>query len=504
MIGAIIALLIFLGIMFTIGLATRKFVKNASDFLLAGREMGLGLNLMGFIASGFAGTTVTLMPSFTMTYGLFGAIIYVGSFAGIGMVLYGVLFSKLIRRSGAYTISEWLEMRFGSNVRKVLSISALVGMIAVTANNCLSLANVLSGYFGWSLYLSIAIGVITFLFFTYLSGFWGVTLTDFVQAVIGCVGAPMLFIALIAQFGGFGANYDIWATTYNANFYWQGLAGSTLPGASIVYPSILTMFLALGVNLVWGGQHYWIRGASCRNEKTARNVYIVGAIVLLVIHVLIGMVGFYAAANFGEEFTLAGGEALPTMAYGLTIAKLPYFMGVFLLIFALAAALSTCSTTLIAAVSIGVKDIYPKFINKNPSESQMTRASRIATVIVALLSWALAYYPGGATFLFAFATAWMAPAGILMFIGMVWRRCTPAAAFAGAITALVVESVWAILDFLKVPLFGAPVASYVHISVVGLICTVVPAVIVTFFTRPKYYGEPGWTLKEVKKGRIPQ
>jgi SSS family solute:Na+ symporter len=496
MVIAIICVLIFLAILFAIGVAARKFVTNTKDFLLAGREMSFGLNMMGFVASGFAGTTITLMPSFTMTYGLSGAIIYVCCFGVIGMMLYGLLFSKTIRRSGAYTIAEWLEMRYGSNVRKILSLSGLIGMIAVTANNCLSLANVLSGFFGWSIYVSIAIGVITFLFFTYLAGFWGVTLTDFVQAVIGCVGAPMLLIALIAYFGGMGDNYDLWTAKWNTDFYTQGLSGAVLPGLKIVYPSMLTMAFALGINLVWGGQHYWIRSASCRNEKVARNVYIVGAVVLILIHILIGLIGFYAGANFGDQFTVGGGKSLPTMAYGLTIARFPMAMGIFLLVFALAAALSTCSTTLIAAVSLSVKDIYPKFINKNPTDKQLTQVARIATVVVSLLSWALAYYPGGAVFLFAFATAWMAPAGILLFLGVFWRRCTPAAAFAGALFALVIESIWAVMDFLKIPLAGAPVSSYIHIGILGFVSTIVPVVIISFFTKPKYYGLPNWTLKE--------
>jgi SSS family solute:Na+ symporter len=171
-------------------------------------------------------------------------------------------------------------------------------------------------------------------------------------------------------------------------------------------------------------------------------------------------------------------------------------IGIFLLVFALAAALSTCSTTLIAAVSLAVKDIYPKFINKNPSDRQLVNASRIATVIVSLLSWGLSYYPGGAVFLFAFASAWMAPAGILLFFGMFWRRVTAAAAFAGALVALILESIWAIMDFFKIPLFGAPVSSYIHIGILGFISTVVPVLVVTFVSKPKYYGMPGWKLSE--------
>jgi SSS family solute:Na+ symporter len=89
----------------------------------------------------------------------------------------------------------------------------------------------------------------------------------------------------------------------------------------------------------------------------------------------------------------------------------------------------------------------------------------------------------------------MAPAGILLFLGMVWRRCTATAAFVGSVCALILESIWAVMDFFKIPLAGAPVSSYIHIGILGFITTLVPVVIISLFTKPKYYGMPGWTLK---------
>lgn len=486
---------IFLVVLVGIGLWTKKFVASSSDFLLAGREMSWGINMMGVVASGFAGTTISLGPQLCLLYGFWGPIAFALCYAIFGVLLYGLLFAKAIRRSGAYTLPEWLEMRFDWRVRRVLSITGIIGMIAVTANNVLALANVISGYFGINLYISIAIGVITFLAFTAFSGMWGVSMTDFLQALLGCVGAPLLIILCVTTFGGLGEATSIWQGI-SGDFLTKGLAGASLSTGGLAYPSFLTMALNFGVFLVWGGQHYWTRMAGARNEKQAKSGYVVGGLILFFISIIIGVVGLYAGSFFGGEFTLMGGSLAPASAYGFIINHFPAAAGAFLLLFALAASLSSAASTLMGAINLAVKDIYPTFINKNPSEQKLRRASKIATVIISALAWAVAYYPGGTAFLFAFATAWMAPAGLMFILGLVWRRATATGAFVGALCALVTQTIYCALDLFKVPIGGAPISSYFHMSIMGIITGIIPAIIVSLCTKPKYYGRPDWALHQ--------
>jgi SSS family solute:Na+ symporter len=117
--------------------------------------------------------------------------------------------------------------------------------------------------------------------------------------------------------------------------------------------------------------------------------------------------------------------------------------------------------------------------------------------VISLVTWGIAYYPGGVTFLTAFATAWMAPAGLLFAIGFIWRKCTPSAALAGAVCALILESVYVILDLFKIPVGGQPINSYFHLAIVGLGAALIPAIVATFFTKSKYYGDASWTLRQL-------
>lgn len=489
MVWTVVAVGIFLVAMVLVGYYAKKLVKSSQDFMLAGRNLSVGINMMGVIASGFAGTTIALSPMFNIQYGVFGSFMFALGYGVVGVMFYGLFFAKTIRRSGAHTLPEWLEIRYNKNVRRILSILGLIGMIGVVANNVLALANVLTGFFGISLYLSIAIGVLTFLLFTYFSGMWGVSLTDFAQALIGLVGAPLLIIVLVTQFGGFG---DVASNWPQGSWLTNGISGESLPN-TLAYPSYLTMILNLGIFLVWGGQHYWQRMASARNEKQAQMSYAIAGVFLFFITMLIGFVGSYAGAFFGSEFTPMGGALPPSASYGFMVAQFPPAASGFLLIFALAASLSTAATTLLAAVSMSVRDVYKQYINKESTDQQTMRAGRIATIIISLVAWGLAYYPGGTAFLFAFATAWWAPAGILFALGLVSNRITNKAAMTATVVGTVCLSLWAILDLFKIPVYrGQPIGNFFHMSVLGLVVVGILAIVVSWFTKPKYYADPLW------------
>ncbi len=493
-ITTVIVMAIFLMLLAGVGIYSKRFVVEADDFLLAGRELGAAILVFGVVASGFAGTTLTLAPGLGIRLGFWGTFGFAFFYAIVGVGLYAVLFAKTVRRSGAYTLPEWLEMRYSMPIRSMVSILATIAMIALTANNILSLANVIAGYFRWDLRICVVIGLVTVLVFTWCSGMWGISMTDFIQAGIGIVGAPVLLMALMNRFGGVGTALANWGGG-SFNYMLQGASGTEMAFGAITYPSIITIGLNFSIFLVWGGQHYWMKMASARSENGARNAYIVGGIILFFITMIIGMVGLYAGSAFPEMFDINGGTLTPESAYGFVLGEFPAAIGAFLLIFALAASMSTAATNLLGAVSITTKDIYQRFINKDANPVQLTRASRVITLIVTGISWALSFYPGGTAFLFAFATAWLAPAGLSVFFGIYWRRATNPGCMAGAVCGTVFMSVWAFMNLLGIPFMGQPVASYAHMSVIGIVTTIIPFVLVSLFTQPKYYGAADWTAK---------
>jgi SSS family solute:Na+ symporter len=259
-------------VMVVVGWITRKWIGRSTDYLVAGRQINLLVNILGVAAIGYAGTTLTLAPAFTLMGGLVKSIFMLGvAYSLTGIISYAFLIAPVARRTGAHTLPEWLEVRYNSKVRFVITLITIVAMLGITANNVLSMATIISGFTGWSVQITILITFAIFMFFTVLGGMWAVTLTDFIQGVLCTIAIPLLLGFLLVKYGGLNFVAKNWPS---GSFWTTGIAGKTFPWFSISYPSVLVAFFLYGMALVWGSNSYWIRVSSVRSERVAKYSYL--------------------------------------------------------------------------------------------------------------------------------------------------------------------------------------------------------------------------------------
>ncbi|MFA1820895.1 hypothetical protein ACDX78_12045 [Virgibacillus oceani] len=481
----LIYVLVFALVLISAATVTRKWVSSSNDFILAGREVGLVVNIFGIAAIGFAGTIITLGPGLAVLNGFWGSYGFGFAFLFCGLALYGILFAPYIRRSGAHTLPEWLEMRFDSRTRLLITFASILGLLGIMANNIVSMAIVTTGFTGWSLMWTLAGIFFVFLLFTYIGGFWAVNLTDFIQMCVGLIAMPVLIISLISRYGGINLIGQNWPGGFS--FWTHGISDGQLPILSFQYPSMLTFIIMFGFFLVWGNNYYWLRVSSARNEKVAKRSFIYAAIILAVgPYLILSLVGVYAGSYFYESFPPYG-DGDPMAAYGVVLAGLPIGVAALALLGSLAASVSTSTTALMGASSTAMRDIYQKYIRPKAKPQQLVLPSKVITLVLGLMVWLLTFYPGGPLYLFAFSTAWLGPPSLLVFLGMWWKRTTKQGAFAGAVVGIVVTSIVTIID-----LTVFDVSAYTHIGVIGLAFTLITTVGVSLLTKPNYYGTKEW------------
>ena len=250
----IIIFVIFCGILIGAGLFSKRWVKESDDFVLAGREISTLINTVGVCAIGFAGTTVTLAPGFTVQYGLFGGMAWSVVYSMCGLLLFGLLYSNFIRRSGAQTLPEFLEMRYDGATRSVVAITSVIGMCGIMANNVVSSVDNIAAFTGWNRTLITAIIFLVIIVFTFISGLWATTITDLFQITIGIVVVPSVFFLLANRFGWIDVILANWAP---GAFTSDGFAGS-MPGMAFTYPSLFNFIICFAAALVWGNNYYWM------------------------------------------------------------------------------------------------------------------------------------------------------------------------------------------------------------------------------------------------------
>ena len=484
----VVMFVVFIGILIGCGVYAKRWVSEASDYVLAGREVSTPINMMGVIAIGFAGTTVALAPNFTITFGLKNSFAW-GLIYGIcGLLLYGVLWGKFIRLNGAQTLPEYLEMRYSAKIRPVIAVTSVIGMCGILANNIVSCVSSIVGYTGWNTTIVTAVVFAVIICFTFISGLWAATITDFFQVCLGVIAVPTMFALLVHRFGWLDAIAAKWP---GGDFFNKGIGGATVPYVGLTYPSWLNFVILFAAALVWGNNYYCMKIANCRSEQVARKSFVWSAFLLLIIFcVPLGIVGLYAGAFHPEVFTFNGGTVMPTGAYGFIASTLIPLFGSLAVIGAVAASVSTSATSALGASAVMTRDIYQRLIDKSGDPKKRLRASKWILIIVGAVTFILCQFPGGPTYLFAFANCWLVPPSVLLLLGMVWKKFNSTGAFWGALCGMVVMAVFELLELTGVFVVG----SYIYLATLGLIVSFVAAIIASLFGKPKYFGESDWEL----------
>lgn len=472
---------IFGFVMVLVGWITRKWIGRSTDYLVAGRQINLIVNILGVAAIGYAGTTLTLAPAFTLMGGLVKSVFMLGvAYSLVGIISYALLIAPVARRTGAHTLPEWLEIRYDKKVRFVITLVTVVAMLGITANNILSMATIISGFTKWSIPSTILMTFLIFLFFTVLGGMWAVTLTDFIQGVLCTIAIPTLLIFLFVKYGGMDFIAKNWP---GGNFLTVGIAGKTFPWFSLSYPSVLVAFFLYGMALVWGSNSYWIRVSSVRSERVARLSYLWAAVILFLANgFMYPLLGSFVGSAHPNTF-VPRGTAAPAAAFGIFLRDAPSVLAAYFLLTTMAASVSTATTYYMAGSSVIIRDIYQRFFKPNAKPEQLVKPSMVVNALFGLAALLLCFFPGGPVYLFAFSTAWLAPSAVIVIMGLYSRKFSTTGAFVGGLVGLIFMSVWTLLDLTKI----YPLTSKIgHMVIPGLIVSVSAALIANFFGKSKY------------------
>src|SRR5207247_11470793 len=130
-----------------LGLLIGRRVSGTKDFFVAGRRLGPGLIFSTMLAANVGGTSTVGATGLGYRDGL-SAWWWVGS-AAMGSIVLALWIGPRIRRIAAAhdlrTVGDFLELRYGREVRAVIGMLVWLGSSAIPAGRLLGIARVLSG-----------------------------------------------------------------------------------------------------------------------------------------------------------------------------------------------------------------------------------------------------------------------------------------------------------------------------------------------------------------------
>ena len=385
--AVITPLIVFLIIIFAVGLWSNKSVLTTNSFLeeyfLGERQMGGFILAMTMVATYGSASSFIGGPGVAYNQGLGWVLLAMAQLATgyfVLMVL-GKKFAIIARQYKAITLIDFLKERYHSKAVVIISAASIIIFLfsSMTAQ-WIGGARLVESLTGMPYTTALLIFAFSVLVFVIVGGFRAVALTDTIQGVVMFIGTLILLIATIKAGGGVSKIISDLAAE-NPNLISPFGAGRTLT------PSYVSSFwILVGVGVV-GLPQITVRAMSYKNSKAMHNAIIIGTIVVGFIMLGMHLIGVFARP------VLPGVKVGDTVMPLLSMKVLPPFVAGIVLAAPMAAIMSTVDALLILVSSALVKDIYLNYIKPNAGDQQVKKVSFSVTAIIGVLVILLALSP---------------------------------------------------------------------------------------------------------------
>jgi solute:Na+ symporter, SSS family len=505
-IGAYFALSAGIGIAFS-----RRAGKNVGEFFLSGRSLPWWLAGTSMVATTFAADTPLAVTGLVAEHGI------AGNWLWWNMVMSGILtvffYARLWRRAEVLTDAEFTEIRYSGRPAALLRGFRAVYM-------ALPINLIIMGWVNLAMItiLRVAFGVdplpaFIFLFiltvaYSTLSGLWGVVVTDFIQFAIGMAGSLVLAVYAVGAVGGI----DGLVARLPERFESAEAALSFMPAVGAAWMP-LTAFLAYLAVQWWatsypgaepgGGGYVAQRIFSARTERDGQLATLWFNIAHYAVRpwpwilTALSVVVLYPdLASPGDGYVHAVVDLLPAGLTGLLLAAFA------------AAYMSTISTQLNWGASYLVNDLWLRFVQPDTPPRRAVLLSRLATVLLFLLSGGVTAMLGTIEGAWRILIALGAGTGLVYILRWYWWRINAWSEISAMVAALVAFTT---LTALRVfdpadPLQGAQLmlVTTLFTSIVWVAVTYLtpatPAATLDAFYRRVRPGGPGWTAVARRTG----
>jgi SSS family solute:Na+ symporter len=360
--------------MIWIGVRSARKVKGIDSFFVADRQ-GSALLITGSLLATIVGGSSTVgMAGNGFSWGFVGAWwMLVGV---IGLVLLSFFLARKIRQYALFTLPELLERQYGPSVRIAASVVVLWAWLGIIGGQIVAAGKILTTMVPVDLSLVMVISTGVFIAYTILGGQISIIRTDTIQSCVLIAGIIWCAWLATERCGGMAELKsqlppDFFRFPVNAYFSWQQLLG----------------WLVLVGSAYLVGPDIYSRLFSSRDGSTARRSVLFTALTLIPLAFAIVLIGM-AARVLGPD--ISAEEAFPYIIREI----LPWGINALVMAALLCAVMSSADTVLLTSSTILTTDVVNnlvmKFRSRALSEKTLLSLSRLAVVVLGLVSLGLA------------------------------------------------------------------------------------------------------------------
>lgn len=395
-----IALVIYFGILFLLGIIASRRIKDLKDYYVGGKNLGYWVVAFSARATGESGWLLLGLTGMGAMMGYSTFWVVIGEVIGVALAWFFMAkpFKRLTNTYDSITIPDYLASRFSEAPRTIRGLAAAILAIFIViyvSSQIDATGTAFELFLGWNYYTGALVGFAIVVAYIFTGGFVAVAWSDLFQGVlmfIGLVALPTVMLFNIDNLSSITTtlhSMDPGLTSWSGPYTDVWLNVATIGGF---------MFIGLGF---LGSPQVFVRFISVKDENEinkGRWVAIVFTVLTDAAAVAIGVLGRYLFTEIGDDpEAILGKNAESVLSMGVYKFMPELIIGFYIAV-VLSAIMSTVDSLLVVGSSAITRDYYQKLRNPNISNEKLTNFSRYITLGMALSALAL-----------ALTIAWMLP-----------------------------------------------------------------------------------------------
>lgn len=427
------ALCLYLILTLSIGSWTRRYSSSANSFLYANRSLPIIVVAASYLAANSGALEAVGLSAMAAQYGVQAFHFYwIGAIPA--MVFVGLWLMPLYRKSGALSIPEWLELRYGPRIRLLNACMLLVVLPLLAGIGLYASSLLLQTLTGMRFLTGLCIAAAVVLTTVLLGGIRATMYTEVLQLVVMLVGlGPLAFVSakrlISLPHVDEGMKTHLWVNLPLAQ-----------PRSSL---DVAGLVVGLGFVLSFG---YWCtdfvlmqRAFAARSDEAAQRVPLIAGFGKIFFSMLVVLPGLAAARTIpGLGSTIRFDQATPALMQQ-SYSPLLMALGFTALCASLTSALSANVT---AFGAVWMNDVYRRYLAPHRSDQHyliVGRAALIAATLTSILASFLSFHFGNLMeqVQLVFAT-FAAPFWAIVLLGFLTRKVSENAALLGFFAGITV------------------------------------------------------------------
>ncbi|MGQ0529220.1 MAG: sodium:solute symporter family transporter, partial [Panacagrimonas sp.] len=179
--------------------ASRR-VRNETDYLIAGRQLGPWMATFTVFATWFGAETCIGAAGQAYESGLSGVKVEPFGYAA-GIILTGLLLGAALWRRGLLTIADLYRQRYGAGVERMAAIIMIPTSLLWAAAQIRAFGQVLAASSELGVMLAITLAAVVVIIYTAAGGMWADATSDLVHGIVLIAGLLVIFGLFLHQDG---------------------------------------------------------------------------------------------------------------------------------------------------------------------------------------------------------------------------------------------------------------------------------------------------------------